>query len=199
MTVLAARSESPVGSITIRRRDRRQALGDVLLAVTRAIDRREDVWTMRVAFEDALSRALPVRTAQLRDPSSRWSARGALTHGAESIALDVPGSEPAGPGVLEATFDPGCALAEWELQMLGLATHVGGLILEIERLRAQLARLGLLTAGRQRRDGAAPLIGSTPAMQALRRTIERVSATDFTVLLEGPSDPQQKAKHRGFL
>ncbi|HEV3062472.1 MAG TPA: sigma-54 dependent transcriptional regulator [Vicinamibacterales bacterium] len=187
MTVLARRSESPDGSITVRRRDRRQALGDVLLAVTRAIDRREDLWTMRAAFEDALSRALPVRTAQLRDPSSRWSARGALAPGAESIALDVPGSEPAGPGVLEATFDPGSALADWELQMLGLATHVGGLVLEIERLRAQLARLGLLTAGRQRRDGAAPLIGSTPAMHALRRTIERVSATDFTVLLEGES------------
>jgi DNA-binding NtrC family response regulator len=187
MTVLAARSESPAGSITIRRRDRRQALGDVLLAVTGAIDRREDLWSMRAAFENALSRALPVRTAQLRDPSSRWSVRGASAPGAESIALDVPGSEPAGPGVLEATFDPGSALADWDLQMLGLATHVGGLVLEIERLRAQLARLGLLTAGRQRRDGAAPLIGSTPAMQALRRTIERVSATDFTVLLEGES------------
>jgi DNA-binding NtrC family response regulator len=35
------------------------------------------------------------------------------------------------------------------------------------------------------------LIGSAPAMVALRATIARVAATDFTVLLDGPSDPQQ--------
>src|SRR5262249_14719362 len=45
----------------------------------------------------------------------------------------------------------------------------------------------ILTGIRQRRDGASPLIGSTPAMQALRTTIERVASTDFTVLLEGES------------
>jgi len=38
-----------------------------------------------------------------------------------------------------------------------------------------------------RRDGAAPLIGSTPIMEALRASIERVAVTDFTVLLEGES------------
>jgi transcriptional regulator with PAS, ATPase and Fis domain len=38
-----------------------------------------------------------------------------------------------------------------------------------------------------RRDAAAPLIGSTPVMDELRTTIERVAATDFTVLLEGES------------
>jgi transcriptional regulator with PAS, ATPase and Fis domain len=37
------------------------------------------------------------------------------------------------------------------------------------------------------RDGAAPLIGSTPAIATLRSTIERVAGTDFTVLLEGES------------
>src|SRR4029077_6651020 len=46
---------------------------------------------------------------------------------------------------------------------------------------------GLLNPNRPRRDGAAPLIGSTPVMQTLRSTIERVAATDFTVLLEGES------------
>ena len=36
-------------------------------------------------------------------------------------------------------------------------------------------------------DGAAPLIGSTPLMQRLRQTIERVASSDFTVLIEGES------------
>src|SRR5437667_3556535 len=38
-----------------------------------------------------------------------------------------------------------------------------------------------------KRDGAAPLIGSTPAMHTLRSNIERVAGTDFTILLEGES------------
>ncbi len=37
------------------------------------------------------------------------------------------------------------------------------------------------------RDGAAPLIGHSPAMQILRERIARVAATDFTVLIEGES------------
>jgi two-component system response regulator HydG len=64
---------------------------------------------------------------------------------------------------------------------------LGAFVLEIERLRLQLARNGLFNQQRARRDGAAPLIGSTPVMQTLRSTIERVAGTDFTVLLEGES------------
>jgi DNA-binding NtrC family response regulator len=37
------------------------------------------------------------------------------------------------------------------------------------------------------RDGAAPLIGHSEAMQALRERIARVASTDFTVLIEGES------------
>jgi DNA-binding NtrC family response regulator len=187
MTVGVTEQSTHEPIVTRRRQDRRQSHWNLLTAITRVIDRREDLSAMRSAFEDALRRALPIRTAQLKDPSSPWSARQDPGTGAESIALDVPGSEPGGPGVLEATFEPGCALGDWDFQELGVAAHVGALVLEIERSRLQLARAGLLTATRTRRDGAAPLIGSTAAMKALRSTIERVSATDFTVLLEGES------------
>ncbi|HEY7289058.1 MAG TPA: sigma-54 dependent transcriptional regulator [Vicinamibacterales bacterium] len=172
---------------TVRRRDRRQAIFDLLISITRALDRREDIATMRGAFELTLRRVLPVRTVQLRDPTSRWSHRSDGARGIESIALDVPGADPGGPGVLEATFDPGSSLGEWDFQLLGFAAQIGALILEIERSRAQLARAGLLNAGKARRDAAAPLIGSTPAMRDLRAAIERVALTDFTVLLEGES------------
>jgi len=60
-------------------------------------------------------------------------------------------------------------------------------VLEIERVHLQLSRAGVTNGVRVRRDGAAPLIGSTEAMRALRSTVERVAATDFTVLLEGES------------
>ena len=74
--------------------------------------------------------------------------------------------------------------------MLGVAAHVGALVLEIERSRLELARAGGGAAARPAGDGAAPLIGATPVMHALRADIERVAATDFTILIEGPSDPQ---------
>jgi two-component system NtrC family response regulator len=90
-------------------------------------------------------------------------------------------------GQLEATFDPGCCLGEWDFQTLNAAAHLGALVLEIERLRVQLARAGLLQIGRVRHDAAAPLIGSTAVMNDLRATIERVAATDFTALIEGES------------
>ena len=170
-----------------RQRERRQAFGELLAALTRGLDQRGDVSLMRGAFEEMLRRVVPVRSIRLRELGARWPNRGDEAIGAESIALEVPGPDPASPGVLEATFDPGRALGEWDFQMLGLAAHIGALVLEIERGRTRLARAGLFGSGGPRRDGAAPLIGSTPAMQTLRSTIERMASTDFTILLEGES------------
>ncbi len=172
-----------------RRRDRRQAFGDLLGALARSIDRRHDISLIRGTFEEMLRRMVPVRAVQLREAGSRWLARtdGATGRGAESVALEVPGIEPGLHGQLEAIFDPACGLGEWDFQVLGVAAHLGALVLEIERSRLQLSRSGLYPAVRPRRDGAAPLIGSTPVIQALRATIERVAATDFTILLEGES------------
>jgi DNA-binding NtrC family response regulator len=172
---------------TARGRDRRQAIGDLLASVTRMLVRAEDTALIRGAFEQALKRIVPVRTTRLRDPNSRWPGTSEESAGPESIALDVPGCAPAGRGVLEATFDPGERLGEWDFQILGLAAHVGALVLEIERTHLQLARAGLMKINPPASDGAAPLIGATPAMQELRDAIGRVAATDFTVLLEGES------------
>jgi two-component system response regulator HydG len=158
----------------------------MVAALTRALDRRHDVSLMRGVFEQTLRRVVPLRTVQLREGNGRWRRRQEAAPGPESVAFDVPGSEPPLSGVLEATFDPGCRLGEWDFQVLGIAAHLGALVLEIERSRLQLARAGMATP-RVRRDGAAPLIGSTPIMQGLRSQIERVAATDFTVLLEGES------------
>jgi hypothetical protein len=173
-----------------RQRDRRQAVAEMLAALTRALDRRRDISLMRGVFEQTLRQVVPVRTVQLREPGSRWGSRPEAASSPESVALEVPGPDAGRVGLLEATFDPGCRLGEWDFQMLGIAAQLGGLVLEIERLRLQLARAGLFHQQRARRDGAAPLIGSAPVIQTLRSTIERVAGTDFTVLVEGPSDPQ---------
>jgi len=186
MGALGSSSATP-DLFTPRRRERRNALGDLLVAVTRTFRHREDLANVRGAFEAAVQRLTRVRTATLRDVSSRWSGRPDAAKGPESIVLEVPGSEPYGPGTLEATFDPSAALGEWDFQMIGFAAHVAALVLEIERCRQQLARANLLLPAQSRGDGAAPLIGSTAVMRELRETIARVAVTDFTVLLEGES------------
>jgi DNA-binding NtrC family response regulator len=175
---------------TARQRDRRLALMDLFSALSRALDRRGDISLMRGAFEQMTRRLVPVRTIHLREVTGRGSGRPDSSGGTESIALDVPGSDPSIKNVLEASFDPACRLGEWDFQMLGLAAHVAALVLEIERSRLQLVRAGLLEEGRLRRDSTpkpVTLVGSTPPMQALRANIDRVAATDFTVLLEGES------------
>ncbi len=67
-----------------------------------------------------------------------------------------------------------------------MAGRMAGVLLEVEALRrTQRASAFRVFPGRP--DGAAPLIGSTPVMRALRDRIERLAATDFTVLIEGES------------
>jgi len=179
-------SRAAMSRYAMRQRDRRQAIGSVLGALTRSLDRRHDISLMRGAFEESLRRTVGVQTLHLRECGNRWAARESAC-APESVALEVPGSDPEMPGVLEATFHPGCALGEWDFQVLGLGAHVGALVLEIERLRLQLARAGLSTSVRAPRRDAAGLVGSTDVMRALRATIDRVAATDFTVLVEGES------------
>ena len=179
-------SRATMSSYAPRQRDRREAMPDLLAALTRALDRRFDVSLMRGAFETALCRIVPVRSVHLRENGNRWGGRAAA-HSPESVTLEVPGSDAESQGVLEVAFDSDCRLGDWDFQMLGTAANLGALVLEIERSRTQLARAGLLNPSRVRRDGAAPLIGSTTIMCGLRAAIERVAATDFTILLEGES------------
>jgi DNA-binding NtrC family response regulator len=175
-------------TFAVRQRDRRRTVGEVIAAVARGVGGRADAGLIRGAFEEALVRVLPVRSVTLREATSRWLAgRTADSPGVESIAFDVPAPTPAGRGILEASFDAGCRVAEWDFQLLGQAAQLGALVLELERLRARARPVLPPPATHLPRDGAAPLIGSTPVMAALRAKIERVARTDFTVLLEGES------------
>src|SRR5262245_39728492 len=167
-----------------RRRDRRQGLGHVLVILARAISNRDDPALLKSAFEETLRRILSIRAVQLRDVAARWST-AADKMATESTVFDVPGPTARLRGVLEATFEPGRRPCEWDVQLLAEAAQLGSLVLELDRTRAQLARSDSPAITRRRPDGAAPLIGSTPAMAALRSRIERVASTDFTVLLEG--------------
>jgi transcriptional regulator with PAS, ATPase and Fis domain len=163
-----------------RQRDRRLGVADLVSSLSHALADRADVTALRRAFEAGLRRLVRVRSIELRD-GGRWSRHD--DRGAESIALEVPGTS----AVLDATFDPAAQFGEWDFQVLNTSAQLASLVVEIERTRSQLVRAGLAPGLRPKSDGAAPLIGSTPAMQALRSQIERVATTDFTVLLEGES------------
>src|SRR5438034_8125217 len=80
--------DNDVPTYTPRQRERRQAFGELLGALTRGLDRRSDVSLMRGAFEEMLRRVVPVRSIHLRELSGRWS-RSEGVQGTESIALEV--------------------------------------------------------------------------------------------------------------
>lgn len=86
---------------------------------------------------------------------------------------------------IEAVFEPARMLDGWTCQLLDTAAQLAALLLEVERAQGR-APLSV----RHRADGAAPLIGSSPAIREVRERIERVAATDFTVLIEGAFGPQ---------
>jgi len=186
MQVADSQMEESVSSVP-RQRDRRRTLGEVVATLARTLATRNDAGSLRGVFEEALLRTLPLRAVALRDSSRRW-ASDRPDDLLETLAFEVAGATPAQRGTLEAHVDRRRRLGEWEVQLLGQAAQLGTLVLELERSRGTGAPRGsMCPPPRPRRDGAAPLIGSTPAMAGLRDRIERVAGTDFTVLLEGES------------
>ena len=159
-----------------RRRERRQRFSVFLAALapqlTGASARPDD---NLVAAVRAL---VPIRAARLI-----IGPVGALPEpdGRTAGVLRLPVPTPARPGLhLEVDLDPSYGLDGWDRQSLRDAARVLGLMLESSREAAEG------TDGRHV-DGAAPLIGASACMQRLRGQIERVAATDFTVLIEGES------------
>jgi hypothetical protein len=134
---------------------------------------------VRERFEEqlrSLVRATSVSFRHDQDDTSRPNV----------VSFDLPGSPIEGRPRLEAVFDPARPVDERARRMLAAGAQVAALLLEIERANGRWP----LGCARSRTDGAAPLIGSSRAIWLVRDRIERVAATDFTVLIEGESGPQ---------
>lgn len=158
----------------------RADFGQVLAALADALVRTAADRDLTGVFEEQVQRLLSMRAVRLREIPARYQARLVTpTRTADSLVLGVPTADPRMQAVLEASCDPTRSLDESDLEVLSAAAHLGGLVLEAARTRA--------TSRVRNHDGAAPLIGSTPVMQALRERVERVAQTDFTVLIEGES------------
>ena len=135
---------------------------------------------VRERFEEEL-RAL------VRATSVTFRHEGDETRRPNVVSCEVPGSPPfERRSWLEAVFEPARPADERARQMLAAGAQVAGLLLEMERANGRWP----LASARSRSDGAAPLIGSSLGIRTVRDRIERVAATDFTVLIEGASGPQ---------
>ncbi len=133
------------------------------------------IGVLEAAVPAALERLVPIRGARLTAaPAPPLAAR----EGPATSSLRFPVSVPSRTTdlALEVSIDPGLALGAWERQSLRQAARVVGLLLAC---RNQAPPPG------QPPEPAAPLVGSSAPMRRLREQIERVAATDFTVLIEG--------------
>src|SRR5688572_27992503 len=157
-----------------------QGVRQLLVALGNALVNRFPDDDLEAQFEQHVRQMLGLRSVRLREVRARYQARLVTpTRTNDSIVLGVPGSDPRVQAVMEASCDPGRRFDEHDLEVLTVIAQIGGLVMEIARGRAP--------ARARPPVSVAPLIGSTAVMQALRERLERVAATDFTVLVEGES------------
>lgn len=160
-----------------RATERRRGISRIVSAVAAGLAVCREPKQLRHRFESALAELIDATEVELRDgPAMRrppdWM-----------ISLEVASGD-FSLGAIDAVFDQnGCEFDAWDRELLESARHLGALVLMIDRAQ----RAGLLGAARTRPDGAAPIVGSSAAIRAVRARIERVAATDFTVLIEGES------------
>ena len=138
---------------------------------------------LAVFLTERLARLDGIRSIRLNELAAAMPARSRQPIRARDyVAFIVPVKEPGRQVMLEAEFDSRRGPDAWTCQVIEAAAYLAALLIEAERLGSSPAPL---SAGD--RDGAAPLIGSSDVMQALRERVERVAGTDFTVLIEGES------------
>jgi DNA-binding NtrC family response regulator len=157
-------------------RDVRTVLSALAGALTEPASDRD----LASVFEQQVRQLLGSANVRLREIPARYQVRLVTpTRTADSVVLGVPSNDPRVQTVLEASLEHGRALNVEESDLLAVLAQLGGLVIEASR--------GRPGAAIRRTDGAAPLIGSSTAMQRVRERLERVAATDFAVLIEGES------------
>jgi len=138
------------------------------------------------ALERAVRRHVPVQWVRIRALLGSTPHAMAVGEGDPGVVrVPVPARGGGLAWVLEVGLMPGQSLSESQRRAIQRAAVVWQLATEIDRKGGALPRM--LHAHGRVRDGAAPLIGGSALMCALRQRIERVAATNFTVLIEGES------------
>ncbi len=162
--------------------DRRSGIATLLASLASGLEQQADSTRLRRLFEAGVCRLVPAQARLLAENGVASVTRPGSRH---RLSFEVATGDAVRPASLELVVDPGRPLDQWDLQAVATASHLGALVVAIERRQTVSAQRPAL--GYQAPDGAAPIIGSSTVMRALRDRIERVAATDFTVLIEGES------------
>jgi DNA-binding NtrC family response regulator len=165
-----------------RRLERRSGLAGLLASLASSLEQPGKPRDLFGTFEAGLSRLVPVEASLHTDARVPAAGRPGQPR---RLSFNVRSGDPSLPASLDVVVDAGHRLDEWDMQTLTTAGHLGALVVEIERRRH--AGAGRTASGPAPLDGAAPIIGSSAIMRALRDRMERLATTDFTVLIEGES------------
>src|SRR5687768_2591682 len=177
-----------------RRADRRAGIETLVRRVAADLLNTNHRRNFALFLTERLAQLTRVRSVRLNEISGTMAPRSLQpVRVRDYVAYSVPVREEGRQVMLEAAFDGRTGPDDWTCQMLEAAASLAGVLLEAERLATTPAPLTSAD-----RDGAAPLIGSSEIMRLLRERVERVANTHFTVLIEGPRDPQQSRKDREF-
>ena len=154
--------------------ERRRGIAAVIAAVAAAAPLAREPRLLRQRFEDELRELIHARAVELRDVGTEPTRQDV------SVTIDVAvGSSML--GAIDAVFDAGRHVDDWTRQCIASACPLAAVVLVLERAHRA-------SGTPVRTDGAAPIIGSCPRIRLVRERIERVAATDFTVLVEGGID-----------
>lgn len=170
-----------------RRRDRRRAFQDFLAYVAAGLSSPRTTVALRERFEDGLRRLMAAREVTIREGED-LGRESVNDPGLASICVDIPRGSPI-PARIEATAERVATFDDWDRQTLKAARHLAALVLEVDeqRQRGSAYLAGLAGLSPARPDDPSMLVGSSSGIRQVRERIERVAATDFTVLIEGES------------
>ncbi len=131
------------------------------------------------SLEWSLAEAVGARSVSIGDAGA-WTT-GPVAVGHDAVAARVP--LPAGDGVLVALPEAGRAFGVADFDLLRTGAALAALVSHLDT-----PGIPTLTATRGAASTEAPaLVGSSAPMRALRRQIERVARTDFTIVVDGES------------
>ncbi len=166
-----------------RRPDRRRGFQEFLAYVAAGLKTPRGSMLLRERFEDGLRRLVAARAVTISEvgPASGAGERG--DHGKVSVAIPPTSRAPAR---IEAVAEGFAAFDDWDHQALQAARYVAALVLEIDDRRLGGPSV-LATPAPARADDTTMLVGTSAAIRKVRERIQRVAATDFTVLVEGES------------
>jgi transcriptional regulator with PAS, ATPase and Fis domain len=164
-----------------------QGLAEWLTGLARELHRGREPSSLRRAFESGLRDLVGARAVCIREESPQAVQAAAHRQLTAQVSCDVPTGDPCRRVALEVWAHGRRAIGGMARDTLASAACLAAVVVEVERMRTVERLHHAPFPARSWSDGPAHLVGSSPAMLALRARMERIALTDFTVLLEGES------------